>query len=474
MNQNKTSTCKCLNELPFIFCGESGDIEVHEDVDPELFYHLKMISKLCNVDLRIIKDEPLCPVCGKPLNRNGTKLIYLDKTFFIKKQKYNHDDCPDSSCISSTEHIKEHACNYSKKIQDKTVSINLVNPESYQKKSEEIENETGVKIPKSTLYYYHENRSDEYFDYLETLQFKKIEELKIKPSGTFCYDEQYVFVNKILYMRLTLIDYKNKLIINEELISSVDFTDKTIERFLKTSLENLPLKAIITDGRTSYNNIIDALGAIHHKCYFHIMQNLMTPLNRYISGIERKIKNNEKRIKIKEKTIKLIKTKKTNKQGYIPLKDKKTREQNKEIRKLEKEIKELKQENREKTREINKINYDKERIQNIWKSKDIKQAKRRFNTIYNQREQLNKIISNFLKRIEKDIENILNHFIHTEIPATNNTVENYYRTTLPRAQKRIYRTLKGLQRRIREQQIRWTHRNVLKQTTPINRNTTYN
>lgn len=347
MNSNKPSTYKCLNELPFIFFGETGDIEVSEDVDPELFYHLKMISKLCNADLRIIKDAPLCPVCGKSLNRNGTKLIYLDKTFFIKKQKYNHENCPDSSCISSTDHIKEHACNYSKKIQDKTVSINLVNPESYQKKSEEIENETGVKIPKSTLYYYHENRSDEYFDYLETLQFKKIKELDIKPSGTFCYDEQYVFVNKILYMRLTLIDYKNKLIINEKLVSSVDFNDKTIEKFLKTSLENLPLKAIITDGRTSYNNIIDALGAIHHKCYFHIMQNLMTPLNRHIRAIERKIKNNEKRIKTKEKKIETIKI---NKQGNIPLKDKKKRKQNKEIRKLEKEIRELKKENREKNK----------------------------------------------------------------------------------------------------------------------------
>ncbi|AWX33476.1 hypothetical protein [Methanosphaera sp. BMS] len=62
----------------------------------------------------------------------------------------------------------------------------------------------------------------------------------------------------------------------------------------------------------------------------------------------------------------------------------------------------------------------------------------------------------------------------TEIPATNNTIENYYRTTLPRSQKRIFRTLKGLKRRTREQQIRWTHRIVLKQNTPINMNTVYN
>lgn len=42
------------------------------------------------------------------------------------------------------------------------------------------------------------------------------------------------------------------------------------------------------------------------------------------------------------------------------------------------------------------------------------------------------------------------------------------------SKKRIYRTLNGLKRRIREQQIRWTHRNILNQNTPLNYQTTYN
>ena len=41
---------------------------------------------------------------------------------------------------------------------------------------------------------------------------------------------------------------------------------------------------------------------------------------------------------------------------------------------------------------------------------------------------------------------MLNHLENESIPATNNTVENYYRTTLPRKHKRIYRTLKGTHR----------------------------
>lgn len=39
------------------FCGKSGDIEVYEDTDPELLEHLLAICKICNVNLRIVKEE---------------------------------------------------------------------------------------------------------------------------------------------------------------------------------------------------------------------------------------------------------------------------------------------------------------------------------------------------------------------------------------------------------------------------------
>ena len=51
-------------------------------------------------------------------------------------------------------------------------------------------NQTGVKPHRSTLFYYHKNYSEELFEYLEHLQFKRIEELDIKPSGIYCFDEQ--------------------------------------------------------------------------------------------------------------------------------------------------------------------------------------------------------------------------------------------------------------------------------------------
>ena len=179
-------------------------------------------------------------------------------------------------------------------------------------------------------------------------------------------------------------------------------------------------------------------------------------------------------IKDKKNKIKEIRVNKKKYNGPIPNNDKKTTKQQNDIKQLENKIKELKKEKREINKELKVIDYDKNRVHRIWESKTEKQAKRRYNTIYNQKDQINPIITKFLEKIKSNLDVMLNHIEDPEIPAPNNTIENYYRTTLPRSQKRIFRTKEGLQRRIREQQIRWTHRVILKQNTPLNKNTTYN
>ena len=183
MKPKNNSTGKCLSELPFILCGKSGDIEVYQDTDVELINHLLAICKICNVSLRLIEREnPICPVCGKPLTRNGTKHTNLNNTYSFKLQKYNHEKCKDSSCICSAKSLKKNKHTYSEGVVEKSIIINLTSPESYQKKAEEIANEIGAYPDRSTLYYYHTNYSDELFEYLEHLQFQKIEDMNITPS----------------------------------------------------------------------------------------------------------------------------------------------------------------------------------------------------------------------------------------------------------------------------------------------------
>ena len=55
------------------------------------------------------------------------------------------------------------------------------------------------------------------------------------------------------------------------------------------------------------------------------------------------------------------------------------------------------------------------------------------------------------RKMNKHLYMLINHIGKKNIPATNNIVENYYRITLPGKHKRIYRTLKGLIKRIKQQ-----------------------
>ena len=272
---------------------------------------------------------------------------------------------------------------------------------------------------------------------------------------------------------MTIIDVHTKLIIADTLVNEEEFNETTIKDFLESHLKDKKLKSITTDGRNTYNNIIKALKAVHHRCFFHQMQNLMTPLQKHVNKLNRKIKTNKNKIEENKQEIIERKNKYPPIKGRIPKSGIKRIKNRNKIQELEQKNKDLRKENKEMQKELNIIENDKTRIQKIFKSQNQKQAYRRFHTIYNQRNQLEPIIKKFLEKMNKNIDILLNHMKNKGIPATNNVVENYYRTTLPRKHKRIYRTLKGLERRIKEEQLRWTHRIVLKQNTNINKNTQY-
>lgn len=71
-------------------------------------------------------------------------------------------------------------------------------------------------------------------------------------------------------------DAENRLIIEYSVIPREFFTKNFIKEFLETSLGNLRIKTIITDGYRDYASIIDDLGFNHQRCTFHAMKNLMT------------------------------------------------------------------------------------------------------------------------------------------------------------------------------------------------------
>jgi hypothetical protein len=98
----------------------------------------------------------------------------------------------------------------------------------------------------------------------------------------------------------------------------------------------------------------------------------------------------------------------------------------------------------------------------MFQSKASKTAQKRFNQLFDNLKDLPDEIELFIKRLSKNFQRSINHTRYKFLPSTNNLIELFYRTTLPQQLKRKYRTIKGLQTRLRLSKIRWTERNVLK------------
>ena len=461
-----------MYKLTYTYYGKDDCLYVKETVERKELEYLFYVAECEHKTVCFIRTNIICPECGNKLHFNGKSERKWDKKIPVKLQNYTHRKCNVHKKASLKKFRDKHCC-YNREVREGGTVSALISYRSYQSKAEELNHYYKTNISSSTIYYAEIESFWKYQDDLIKKQQEEIKKQGIKPSGHYSYDEQYVFVNKELYLRMTIIDVHTKLIIADTLVTEKEFNETTIKNFLESNLKDKKLESITTDGRNTYNNIITALKAVHHRCFFHQMQNLMTPLQKHVNKLNRKIKTNQNKIEENNEEINERKNKYPPIKGRIPKSDTKRIKNRNKIKKLEQKNKDLRKENKEIRKELNTIDNDKKRIQTIFKSKTQKQAIRRFNTIYNQRNHLEPIIKNFLEKMNKNLDKLINHIGNKKIPSTNNVVENYYRTTLPRKHKRIYRTLKGLLKRIKEEQVRWTHRIVLKQNTNINKDTQY-
>ena len=134
---------------------------------------------------------------------------------------------------------------------------------------------------------------DQYLDKEEKRTNKLIKELNIKPFGFYNYDEEFKKISKEIYVRMAIIDAHTRLIINNQIILGVEFSKETIKKYFKESFKGLKLNTIITDGYSAYPEIIEEIGTKHHSCTFHIIERLMTPLQKHINKLNRSIKSLE-------------------------------------------------------------------------------------------------------------------------------------------------------------------------------------
>ena len=274
---------------------------------------------------------------------NGTTKICLDNLNHVYVQKYikKVDDYYIAATTNLDNFVDEN-CKFSNFLADLIVKLLSIEQISYQKVSKINELFLGIKIPRQRVYDLFNKSIDEYLNMsIQEIQ-EKIITGEIEFSGLVHYDEEFLWIKYQPYVRLTLLDAENKLIIEDTVIPRELFTKEYIKIFLETSLENLEVKTIITDGYRAYASIIDDLGFNHQRCTFHAMKNLIDKLIKKHNAINRRIKKLNNEITKLEKEIEEISEKYKGYKGRTRKDDTQRQKDNKKKKSLNKKLSEKK------------------------------------------------------------------------------------------------------------------------------------
>ena len=453
----------------FMFCDYSI-FNVFVRFENNIFYLKPNMSPLIiplmkqSVDDDVIfcyeRYDRVCPFCGGVLNANGRYGICVNKCIDVEKQQYLCKNC-NESLVVEPEHIDKNYC-YMKETTTQGLNIGLIDHMSYEKMSEMIELIYGHAPSRQTILNHIEKNEEEFLEKEEKKLEKSLKKAGIKPSGVYHYDEQYLFVNGKLYIRLVILDNKTNMIIAKKLIHSTEFNKNFVRNFLKNNLEGLPLKGMVTDGVNYYQEIIDELGVPHQLCNFHKMKNLMDLVYKILNQKKLKIEKSKEKIEKNKENISKIKIK----QGSVPKgrilnTDVKRQKSHQKIKNLEKSTRKTRKKIRVLKNEIKEIESNIDKIKLIFNSKTAETSKKRFKRMEDKIDKLPEQIAVFIKKLSKTFEKSINHIKNKFLPNTNNLLECYFGITLPGHLKRKFRTIKGIERRLRLSDIRWIKRNVL-------------
>ena len=85
----------------------------------------------------------------------------------------------------------------------------------------------------------------------------------------------------------------------------------------------------------------------------------------------------------------------------------------------------------------------------------------KFNELYGKRKDMSEEIKKYIENLKDTLDDALHHTLNENVPSTNNLIEQYYKITFGRKLKKIFRTDRGVYKRMKANEIRWTKRNVI-------------
>lgn len=264
---------------------------------------------------------------------------------------------------------------------------------------------------------------------------EKIEQFEY-PQENFLivnYDEQHPKRGRIQKFRLTLLNYKTGVPIAEGLFDNKE--EETIDAFLRKHLDTEKELIIITDCDRRYPAIFKKIWGnkvIHQKCLLHLSKlvvkdfgkntTLLNEYNKYL--ILNIFYNRKKELKFLERLLK--------KQGKKSFSS--SKEKNNWVKKAKQKFRDY----------VKKLENKRRREGKNLPQRRLCDAKRIFETLWQQRRLFPKKAGERLKMI-KENWNYFTAFYYVEgCPATNNAIENYYSTSLKTHRKKQLRTDRGI------------------------------
>jgi len=113
---------------------------------------------------------------------------------------------------------------------------------------------------------------------------------KTKGSGIYSYDEQYLKIGGKMSYRLCLKDVVTNETVNERIVDNLNRQD--IKYFIIDSLKGKEVSAIVTDGDPQYDQIFKEVARkfgvdkiLHQLCTFHALKNLSKAISKSVKSI---------------------------------------------------------------------------------------------------------------------------------------------------------------------------------------------
>lgn len=432
MNKSKkTSPINNLESVQYIFCVEcentverKGRTQIEDSsVQMKLmepFYKVKR-EKPINISFNVDENgvfsysDPFCKHCHSHKvtkhGYNSRNLINEDgEHVIVKVQRYY---CPVCGKYSQTEFKGEYEnyCNFSNETKKRSIKVREISWYPFRKLKElykffcgiEISHETVRKaqIVTNNLYYLNE---------------------EIQPSGFYGYDVQWEHLDDGFHYRHLLFDLVNNAPVAELLAPDEEL--KTTYDFINKSLKPIERTGIVTDLKPGYDTVMQKLGFKHQYCTYHLRLAVNQRIKKYLK---------EKDLELRLNTLKEHERISKSKLDEL----------------VENKIKELKSE----------INIYKQLIFELFNQQTYDKALNYMDMLKQEFINFPEILQKFL---EKDLFPEYKKYIwflkkkyKGKLTRTDNDSEMYFHATLPKSEKKRFRTEQGIFNQIFNRKNGW-------------------